>query len=64
MTLNEMIEEYDNLSDERKVEACKKFLKEVSESNVDYLIYTILSWMEDVAELENEDFFGTEGMDI
>lgn len=64
MTLSEMVEEFHELSDERQVAACEGFLKAVLKSNISYLTYTIHDWMISVVDEEDDDFFGTEGMNI
>lgn len=67
MTLSEYIDERNNLIEERKRIAQRKFLKILAESTDDvlsYFEYTIDDFMEHIVEGENDDFFGTEGMNI
>lgn len=63
MTLREFLDEYDNLSVERKRSGVKKFLLTMVE-NSDYFEYTLHDWMVEVLPDEALDIFGTEGMDI
>lgn len=67
MTLNEFLDEFDSLSAQRVHDGQRAFLTKILKLDVgsfDYLMYDIKDFMEAVRSEEDDDFFGTEGMDI
>ena len=63
MTLNEFLDEYEELSDKHRFQGLVGFLEHMKYS-VDGLEYIVKNWAEDVRHYEEDDEFGTEGMDI
>lgn len=65
MTLNEFLEEYDNLSPKRQYEGIGKALKIIASNADDSEIEEqLLDFLNVIADLEADDVFGTEGMDV
>jgi CHASE3 domain sensor protein len=65
LTLNEFLEEYDNLSPKRQYEGIGKALKIIaSDADDSEIEEQLLDFLNGIADLEADDAFGTEGMDI
>jgi hypothetical protein len=67
MTLNQFLDEFDNLSAERVHMAERAFLQELLKLDTmqfDYILFDIKDLMEALRTEEDDDFFGTEGMNI
>jgi hypothetical protein len=65
MTLNEFLEEYENLSPRRQYEGIGKALKIIASNADDSEIEEqLIYFLNGMADLEADDAFGTEGMDI
>lgn len=63
MTLNEFLDEYEELSDKRRLKGLMSFLESMK-FHVDEFEYVVKNWAEDVRHHEQDDTFGTEGMDV
>ena len=63
MTINEFYEEYENLTPERKRLALDRLFNEVLRDMEQYedFIYSVLL---EASTLEQDDYFGTEGLDV
>lgn len=63
MTLSDVYEEWDGLTNERKWNAWLKFVAYVNENfpDCEELVYDVLN---EAASLEQDDYFGTEGLKI
>lgn len=61
MTLNDVYEEWDGLTQERKYNAWLKFVEYVNKNfdQCEDMVYGILT---DASDSEQDDFFGTEGL--
>lgn len=63
MDLRTFYEEYDNLSEERKIAGLKAFFDEILR-DVDQYDDFIQDMLDDAVDLEQDDYWGTEGANI
>ncbi len=64
MTAQELFFEWDNLSESRRLEAIRKLFDRISIFNFDGYNDFLEAVVETTISYEEDDYFGTEGLDI
>lgn len=63
MVIQEFLNEFDGLTEERRKQGLEAFFNELLRDPDQYIDF-ILDILEDAGYLEQDDYFGTEGLDI